>query len=70
MLDEKQGFLEAVMDILSNPFIRVGHWISDKYSKTNFVAIMLDVAIEMPLKTTLRVIRQWVGFMRDRQEEL
>jgi hypothetical protein len=26
--------------------------------------------IELPLKTVLRFMRQWVGFLRDKQEEL
>jgi len=26
--------------------------------------------IEMPLKTTLRLVQQWIGFLRDKQEEI
>jgi hypothetical protein len=50
--------------------VRVGHAISDTYSKANIVTFVLDLAIEMPLKTSLRFVRQWIGFMRDKQEEL
>jgi hypothetical protein len=70
MLDEREGVLPALVDFLSTPFVRIGHWLSDKYSKVNFVAAILDVIIEMPIKTSLRLLRQWVGFMRDRNEEL
>lgn len=70
MLDERQGLLQTLADFLSTPFVRVGWWLSDRYAKLNLVTVVLDVAIEMPLKTTLRLVTQWVGFMRDKQEEL
>jgi hypothetical protein len=70
MLDERQGLIQTLADFLSAPFVRVGHAISDTYSKANIITFVLDLAIEMPLKTSLRFIRQWIGFMRDKQEEL
>jgi hypothetical protein len=70
MLDEREGVFHALTDFLSTPFVRIGHWLSDKYAKANIVTTILDLAIEMPIKTSLRLLRQWVGFMRDRQEEL
>jgi hypothetical protein len=70
MIDEHQGILQTIADFLSTPFVRVGHWLSDKYAKANFVTLVLDLAIEMPLKTSLRLIQQWVSFLRDKQEEL
>jgi hypothetical protein len=70
MIDERQGILQTLIDFLSTPFVRVGHWLSDKYAKANIVTFVLDLAIEMPLKTSLRTVRQWVSFMRDKQDEL
>ena len=70
MVDERQGFVQTALDFLSSPFVRVGHWLSDKYARANIVVLVLDTAIEMPLKTSLRMIQHWVGFLRDKQEEL
>jgi hypothetical protein len=70
MLDERQGVLQTLADFFSAPFVRIGHWLSDKYAKANFVTGLLDLIIEMPLKTTLRLMRQWVSFLRDKQDEL
>jgi hypothetical protein len=70
LIDEHQGLLQTLVDFLAAPFVRMGHWLSDKYSKANIVTFVLDLAIEMPLKTSLRFVRQWVGFMRDKQEEI
>jgi hypothetical protein len=70
MLDEREGLVQTLADFLSTPFVRIGHWLSDKYAKANIITGLLDIAIEMPIKTTLRMIRQWVSFMRDKQDEL
>ena len=70
LIDERQGIIQTLADFVSTPFVRVGHWLSDKYAKINLVTLLLDLAIEMPLKTSLRLIRQWVSFMRDKQEEI
>ncbi|HSX02991.1 MAG TPA: hypothetical protein VLI05_06830 [Candidatus Saccharimonadia bacterium] len=70
MLDLRQGFFQTLADFLSTPFVRVGYWLSDHYARLNLVTRILDIAIEMPLKTTLRLVQQWIGFMRDKQEEL
>ena len=70
ILPERQNLLQILADFLSTPFVRVGHWLSDRYAKANIVTRLLDAAIEFPLKTSLRLVQQWVGFMRDKQEEL
>ena len=70
MMDEHEDLVQTLTDFLSAPFVRVGHWLSDKYARANFVTAILDLAIEMPIKTTLRMLRQWARFMRDKQEEI
>jgi hypothetical protein len=70
MLDSRQGLVQTLADFLSTPFVRVGWWISDRYARMNLVTVLLDMLIEMPLKTSLRLIQQWIGFLRDKQEEL
>lgn len=70
MIEERDGLLQTLLDFLGTPFVRVGHWLSDTYAKANIVTTLLDLAIEMPVKTTLRLVRQWASFMRDKQEEI
>jgi hypothetical protein len=48
----------------------VGQWLSSKYAKINAVAYFLDVAIELPLKTVLRLIRQWTRFLNEKHDEI
>ncbi len=62
--------LTFVRDIVYLPFVLVGQWMSDKYSQVNVVTIVLDMLIELPLKTVLRLIRQWGSFIDDRKDKI
>lgn len=62
--------LTFVRDMVYLPFVIVGQWISDKYSQLNIVGLVLDMVIELPLKTILRLIRQWGAFLDDRKDRI
>lgn len=62
--------LTFVRDLVYLPFVVVGRWMSEKYAKINVVALVLDVLIELPLKTILRLIRQWGAFIDDRKDSI
>ena len=62
--------LTLVRDFLYLPFVTVGRWMSDKYSQINVVTLVLDMLIELPLKTVLRLVRQWSAFIDDRKDRI
>ena len=62
--------LTFVRDVVYLPFVVVGQWMSDKYSRVNVVTLVLDMLIELPLKTVLRLIRQWGAFIDDRKDRI
>ncbi len=62
--------LTFLRDVIYLPFVVVGQWMSEKYSQVNIVAIILDMLIELPLKTVLRLIRQWGAFIDDRKDKI
>lgn len=64
------SFLSTLRDFFYLPFILVGQWLSSKYAKINAVAYFLDIAIEMPLKTVLRLTRQWSRFLNEKHDEI
>lgn len=70
MLEGRRSVFGLLSDFFYTPFIRIGHWLSDRYARVNVVARVLDVLIEMPLKFGLRFLREWMGFLRDKQEEI
>ncbi len=69
-IETYQNGVTLVRDFLYMPFVVVGRFLSDKYSKVNVVALMLDMLIELPLKTILRLIRQWAAFISAKKDQL
>ncbi len=70
VVNTPQGTLSLLRDIIYMPFIAVGQQISYRYSQINIVAMVLDILIELPLKTILRLVRQWTQFLNDKKDEL
>lgn len=66
----QQDGITVLRDFLYIPFVVVGRWISEKYSRVNIVAMVLDMVIELPLKTILHLIRQWGVFITSKKDEL
>ncbi|GEM_PF-82007 len=69
-VETHQNGVTLVRDFLYMPFVVVGRFLSDKYSKVNVVALALDMLIELPLKTILRLIRQWAAFISAKKDQL
>ncbi len=70
LVTAKSGLIMTLRDFLYMPFILLGQWLSEKYNKINIVALILDTIIELPLKTLLRLIRQWVEFINDKKDQI
>lgn len=64
------GFLASIRDFLYLPFIVFGQWLSAEYRRFNIIGRMLDVIIELPLKTFFRLTRQWMRFLDEQHEQL
>jgi hypothetical protein len=69
-VDSDQNAVTTTRDFLYMPFVVVGRYMSDKYAKVNIIALSLDMFIELPLKTVLRLIRQWGAFISSKKDEL
>jgi hypothetical protein len=64
----REGIFDIIGDFFYTPFIKLGEWLSARYRRLNVITTILDLMIEMPLKTTLRILQEWVRFMRDKRE--
>ena len=69
-INTTQGTLSLIRDVIYMPFIYVGQQISYRYSQVNVIAMALDILIELPLKTVLRLVRQWTQFLNAKKDEL
>lgn len=70
LVQTNQTLGSVMRDFIYTPFIMMGQWIAGTYSRFNVIAMILDFAIELPLKTLLRRARQWTSFLEDRRDML
>jgi hypothetical protein len=70
VVEGQQDGVSIVRDFLYIPFVVVGRWMSEKYARVNLVAMVLDMVIELPLKTILHLIRQWGMFITSKKDDL
>jgi len=70
LLTKRTKLLSSLQNFFYLPYVVAGQWLSRKYSRINIVARFLDIMVELPLKTTLRLIHQWMNFLRERYDEL
>ena len=70
VIDEDTGFFTSLSEFLLTPFIRTGQWLAEHYSKVNIFTSILDIIIETPFKTVLRIIEQWNAFLREKRDDV
>lgn len=67
---EKRNIFDMLWSVAMTPFIRLGQWFSDRYSRFNIFMLILDLIIEAPFKTLLRFYEQWAAFLREKQDDV
>lgn len=70
LVNTSQGLVAMLRDFLYSPFIFVGKKISYRFGQLNIIAQILDVVIDLPLKTIVRLVRQWMVFLNNKKDEL
>lgn len=68
--DEAQTSATILRDFIYMPFVAVGQKISETYSQINIVSRLLDMFVELPLKTILGFFRRWGNFMSAKRDDL
>jgi len=68
--EQRESLLSHLMTNLSLPLLDVGVWLSDKFSRFNFLIVFLDILIEAPLKNIIGVADEWTSFVKERKEEV
>lgn len=66
---ENQTSVTLLRDLIYMPFVAAGRRISEAYSRINIVSRLLDMVVELPLKTVLSFLRRWGSFLSDKRDE-
>lgn len=70
VIDRKDNLISAAVDFFSIPVVRAGRWLSINFSKMNVFIFVLDVIIEAPFKLIIEVFEDWLGYIREKREEI
>lgn len=70
IIKEKDSVLTPVFDFFMIPLISVGKWLSSEISKINVLIFVFDFLIEAPFKVLFEVIEEWIGFLKNRKEDI
>ena len=64
------SFFETIISYLTLPLVNLGYLLSKNLAKLNFLTILLDLIIEAPLKNIIEILEDWVGFLKEKREEV
>lgn len=70
VVDIGGGVISTIIDVAFLPIVRVGRWLSLQAPKVNVFLFFFDFIIEAPFKATIRLIEGWLGFLREKKEEI
>ncbi len=70
VIEKKEGVKSFLVDIFSLPIIQMGRWLSTELNKINIFVFIFDFIIEAPFKTFVEIFEDWIGFMKEKKEEI
>jgi len=70
ILKEKETFLGTVALFFALPIIKLGEWLSTKFSRYNIFVYILDFLIESPFKLILKFLEKWIFYTKEKKEEI
>lgn len=69
-VERRDNIITTFIGFLTTPFLRVGNWISRKFSRINVFIFILDVLIEAPFQLIVEILEQWFSYMKEKRDEL
>jgi len=70
VLQKREGVVSFLINFFSLPIVASGRWMSTKFKKINVFAFVMDFIIEAPFKLFVSAFEDWLGFMKEKKEEV
>lgn len=67
--EEKETFLNTLIDFFLLPIVRLGKWLSEKWAKLD-LALIFAVLIDLPFLIFVEFLEQWRYFLKGKKEEI
>lgn len=66
----KEGLMGTLGNLFMLPVIRMGRYLSVKFSTINALVFVMDFVIETPFKMLLKIFNEFLYFLRDKREDV
>lgn len=70
VLESNRGFFGTIVDILTLPIVRAGRWVALRAPRINVFLFFFDFIIEAPFKAAIGIVESWLGFLREKRDEI
>jgi len=70
VVKERGGFISSLIEFFFMPIIKVGQWLSTKFSRINIFIFILDFIIAAPFNIIIDVIDDWFAFLKEKKDEI
>ncbi len=69
IVEKKENFWNFLIDLISLPIVKIGHWLAGQLSRYNAVIIFLNVLIDTPFQVFLEFLEKWRAFLKEKKAE-
>ncbi len=66
----KESIISTLGNLFMLPIVRMGRFLSTKFSSINALVFIMDFIIETPFKLVLKVFNDFLYFLRDKREDV
>ena len=70
VIDKREGVGSFLVSFFSMPVVSAGRWMASRFRKLNLFAFIMDYIIEAPFKLFVSALEHWLGFMKEKKEEV
>ncbi|XOU93923.1 MAG: hypothetical protein ACNFW9_03680 [Candidatus Kerfeldbacteria bacterium] len=70
IVNERDSFFSALLNLFTLPILRVGQWLSAKVPKINVFLFIFDFIIEAPFKIFIEVVEDWITYQKEKKDEI
>ena len=68
--EERESFLQVIIDLFSLPVIRLGKWLLARWKKINILGVVFNVLIDTPFFIFVEFLEQWRYFLKEKKEDI
>lgn len=70
VIESSRGFFGTLADMFFLPIVRAGRWVALRAPRINIFLFFFDFIIEAPFKAAIDIVESWLGFLKEKQEEI